>query len=213
MISILIPHLREQRSDDAFKICLECIVDNTDVDYEVMIKAVAGSQGVYRAYMTMAERACGEWLLIHNNDMFLAPGWARPMLDVAQLDTIVSGVLVECGAICPANENVRMDFGMLPETFRRKEFEAWVAKNQPWPGRPGHHALVIVHRETFLNYGGYDLSLGEYPHVCLDQELWGRWGKSGNQFARVRSYCYHLQQWSNPIEQTKKSRIPCESTS
>jgi hypothetical protein len=100
-----------------------------------------------------------------------------------------------------------LDFGMLPETFRRKEFEEW-ARAGPLPGGQGHHAPVIFDRKAFLDFGGYNLSLGEYPNAALDQELWARWEVSGRRFVRARSYCYHLQQWSNPNERVKRSRRP-----
>jgi len=115
-------------------------------------------------------------------------------------------VLVECGAICPSQENIRADWGMLPETYRRAEFEAWAKTATGLPGGFGHHAPVLFEQIQFVGFGGYNTQLGEYPHACLDQELWGRWKAAGHKFTRVRSYCYHLQSWSIPGEQKKGSR-------
>jgi len=206
VISILIPHLREPRSDDALRICLDCIVANTDVDYEIILKAVEKPQGVYAAYNDMAKRAAGQWILIMNNDMFLAPGWAKPMLEAAEWDAIVAGVLVECGAICPSQMNIRADWGMLPESYRRAEFEEWAKTATGMPGGTGHHAPALFEQMEFVRLGGYNTKLGEYPHTCLDQELWERLKIASYKFKRVRSYCYHLQSWSLPVEQKKRSR-------
>lgn len=207
MLSILLPALREPECNKALSVCLGCIVDNTSVDYELLLVSRAGPQGVYGAYMDMARRAQGEHILILNTDMFLAPGWAEPMLAAARSDTIVAGVLVECGAVGVSHENILLDFGQLPETFRREEFEKWASSpERSLPAGYGHHAPVIFDRKEFLAFGGYNLKLGEYPHACLDQELWVRWKVSGRKRVRVKSYCYHLQAWSRPGERARKSR-------
>lgn len=204
-LSILIPHLRNHANDQALAIALSCIAENTSVDYELIIVADTGND-VYSLYNQLAAQASADWIVFSNSDVFFAPGWAEPMLDAAQPDTIVAGVLVECGAIGVNIQNHHRDFGMTPGTFNRAAFEQWCDQTPEIPHGAGWYMPSLHHRETFLSMGGFDVSKGRFPVDELDTEYWERWRKSGHKVLRVASYAYHIQNYSNPTEQQKEIR-------
>ena len=206
LVSVLIPHLREPENDKALKTCLETLVDNTDVDYEIMVSAVEARRCLYAVCNEMATRAQADYIVFHNSDVFMAPGWAEPMLAAAAPDTIVAGVIVECGAIGVASDNVHKNFGMRPDTFRRAEFEKWVREVGHVPPTEGWYFPSLHHRETFLKVGGFDLTKGHFPTEPLDIIYWDAWRKSGRKVVRVPSFCYHLQHYSAKSEQEKEVR-------
>jgi len=154
----------------------------------------------------MAERANADYVVFHNSDVFMAPGWAEPMLAIAAPDVIVAGVIVECGAIGVASENVHLNFGMMPGTFRRDEFEKWVAETPIVPPGPGWYFPSLHPRLTFLECGGFDTRDGGFPKHPIDTDYWNKWRGLGNKVIRVPSFCYHLQQWSTLSEQEKEVR-------
>lgn len=204
-VSILIPHLRNPANDKALAIALACILDNTLVDYELLISADTGND-VYALYNQMAAQARAEWIVFSNSDVFFAPGWAQPMLDEAEPDTIVAGVLVECGAIGVHVQNHQRSFGMLPATFDRQAFEQWCVNSPEIPSGEGWYMPSLHHRETFLSVGGFDTSKGRFPVDELDTLYWQAWRESGRKVRRVKSFAAHLQNFSNPDEQTKPIR-------
>lgn len=204
-LSILIPHLRNPANDKALTVALACLVDNTAADYELIIRADTGND-VYSLYNQMAAQASAEWIVFSNSDVFFAPGWAAPMLEAADKDTIIAGVIVECGAIGVNIQNHHKNFGMLPETFNREAFEQWCEQTPEIPHGAGWYMPSLHHRETFLSMGGFDTSKGRFPVDELDTLYWERWRASGRKVLRVASFCYHIQNFSNPDEQTKEVR-------
>lgn len=205
-LSLLIPHLRNPANDRALAVALTCIAENTSADYELIIQADTGTNEVYSLYNQMAAQARAEWIVFSNSDVFFAPGWAAPMLEAADRDTIVAGVLVECGAIGVNVQNHTRNFGMLPETFNRAAFEQWVDQTPEMPHGAGWYMPSLHHRETFLSMGGFDTSMGRFPVDELDTEYWKRWRANGRNVLRVASYAYHLQFYSSLGEQNKLVR-------
>lgn len=204
-VSILLPHLREPGNDKAQKIALDCIVSNTGMDYELIIESVATRRDIYPVVNRMAQRAIGEWIVKTNSDVFFAPGWLEAMWEAREPNTIVAGVLVECGAIGVNVLNHHRNFGMTPDSFRRAEFEAWVAGGGEVPNGRGWIWPSLHHRQTFLDMGGYDSTRIQWPDP-VDLDYWDRWEKAGKYFKRVKSFAYHLQQWSFESEQVKAVR-------
>lgn len=204
-LTIILPHLRTAENDKALRIALNCIVDNTDMDYELLIEAVSTPRNIYPAVNGMIDRAAGEWIVKTNSDVFFAPGWLPPMWEARDPDTIVAGVLVEPGAIGVSTQNVHLSFGMRPETFQRPEFEAWVKATDAFPHGRGWIWPSLHHKPTFQAMGGYDSAHIQWPDP-VDLDYWKRWEQVGKHFKRVRSYAYHLQNYSNPDEQAKEVR-------
>lgn len=203
-ISILIAHKHEATNDEALKIALDMIVSNTVHDYELLVDTTTPT-GVYGAYNRLAERASAPYVVFTNSDVFLAPGWDAAMLEEATPSVIVTGVIVECGAIPVAAANVEKNFGMTPQTFRRQAFEQWVAEEQPLPEGEGWYFPSMHYRRWFLEQGGFDVSRGEFPEVWLDKFYWDYWRACGFGIRHVRSYSYHLQCYSD-IERTRAIR-------
>jgi len=104
------------------------------------------------------------------------------------------------------DRNVSQNFGMRPDSFDRTAFEAWTATIPGGlPGGLGWFMPSMHHRETFLAVGGVDISRGSFPDP-LDEDYWNKWKSAGRHVRRVSSYSYHLQNWSNPVEQAKEIR-------
>jgi len=203
-ISILIAHKHETTNDAALLVALQTIVENTGPDYELLIDTTTPAK-VYATYNKLAAQATSPYLVFSNTDVFMAPGWAEALLEKAATMAIVTGVVVECGAIPVAAANVERNFGMTPQTFRRQEFEEWVEKEQPFPGGRGWYFPCLLHRDSFLYVGGFDTSQGDFPEKSLDVFFWREWIAHGLPIHHVRSYSYHLQCYSD-IERTRVIR-------
>lgn len=210
LVSILLPHLRTPANDAALQIALSCIIDNTALDYELIIEAVSERRDIYPVLNAMAERALGEWVVFHNSDVFVSPGWLEPLYDSRDENAIVSPVMVECGAIGVAPVNLRKDFGMTPLTFRREAFEEWVKSGGEMPGIPDGarrwYFPSLLNRQSFLDMGGFDSVRGQFPIDPVDIWFWDQWAAAGKTFRHARSFVYHLQAWSSEFEQEKAVR-------
>ncbi len=195
VISILIPHLQTRSNDAALRAALECIIDNTGVSYQLIVHADCERGDVYTVFNDMARRASANWLVFSNSDVFFAPDWVDPMLAAANVGKIITSVLVEPGAIPVSSQNVERDFGRTPQFFHRQRFEVY-AKHAPMPPGDGWYMPCLINREEFLYMGGFDTSKGVFP-AQLDVDFWRRWRESGRTVQRVRSFAFHLQNYSN----------------
>lgn len=203
-LSILIPHKHVSHNDDALSVALDCIVRNTRHDYELIVDTTTPGEP-YSLYNALAKKAAGEFVVFSNTDVFFAPDWDVAMLAAANRYAIVTGILVECGAIGVSDRNVNRDFGRRPDTFRRDEFESWCATSDIQPTGIGWYMPCCVHRETFLKMGGFDTSQGGFP-IPLDGMFWDKWKSMGLDIQRVRSFAYHLQNFSDK-ERTEGARV------
>lgn len=203
-ISILIPHLRTHFNDQALRVALDCIAANTTIDYELVIEAVAERRDIYAVCNRMVAKAAADWIVFGNSDVFFAHGWAEPMYEARDPNLIVTNIIVECGVIAASDRNVEMDFGRTPLSFRRTEFEAWVRNDEKPREGIGWYFPSLHHRQTFLDFGGFDLKRGGFPEP-LDMDYWDRWTAAGRGIKLARSYCYHLQNYSDE-ERTKEAR-------
>lgn len=202
-ISILIPHKHALHNDDALAICLDCIIRNTRCDYELLVDTTTPADP-YAIYNSMAAKAAGKWIVPMNSDTFVAPDWDVALLENAQHHRIVTPILVECGAIPVNDRNVERAFGMKPSTFRRAEFEDWTRSTDIQPRGEGWYMPALFHRMMFLQIGGYDTSQGAFP-TPLDGILHDKWHALGMEIRQVRSFCYHLQAFSDG-ERVKENR-------
>lgn len=209
-VSILLPHLREPENNQALKIALDCIVSHTSMDYELVMEAVETRRDIYTVINRMAARAHGEWIVPHNSDVFVGPGWLEPMYALRDANAIVSPVMVECGAIGVAPVNLPKDFGKSPQSFRRDAFEDWVRAGGEMPGIPGDvrrwYFPSLLSRQAFLDMGGFDTTRGQFPYDPLDIWFWDQWEASGKTFRAAQSWVYHLQGYSNEGESGKAVR-------
>jgi hypothetical protein len=202
-ISIIIPHLRNADNDKALKIALDCIIDNTDIDYELIVEAVATRRDIYPVLNNMAHRARAEWLVFSNSDVFQAPGWASAMYAARDVDAIVTGIIAECGAISVAADNYELHYGVTPGTYNRAGFEAWVEQqgatiySHKAHQHRGWYFPCLLNKRTFNHSGGFDSSVGAFPQAACDMAYWDAWAASGKSFRRVNSWCYHLQNFTS----------------
>lgn len=205
-LSIVIPHKHEAANDKALAQALACLVANTRSDYELLIDSTTPADP-YVVLNSMAQRAQGEYLAFLNSDTFVSPGWDVAMLEDATPDAITNMTLVEPGAIGVHHGNIHIDFGMTPETFRRWDFEAWCATNPALPNNDGFVYYALIHRQAFLDFGSFDTTRGSFP-TPLDSIFWDEWQRKGKPIRRGRGLVYHLQNYSNPVEQEKLVRQP-----
>lgn len=205
LVSILLPHLRNASNDQALRICLDCLVANTDMNYELLLESVEERRDIYGVINNMALRANAQWIIPFNTDVFVAPGWIRPLWDSRDINVIVSPVMVECGAIAVSDRNLEHDFGRTPEAFQRTQFEAWVDAGGAWKPEWGGSERAwyfpsLLSRRQFLASGAFDTTRGAFPDP-LDKYFWDTWEQSGGAFRRVMSYVYHLQAWSDGVRE------------
>ena len=205
LVSILLPHLRTPENNKALAVALDCLATNTGIDYELIIEGVEERRDIYPVVNRMVKDARCEWIVKTNSDVFFAPGWLEPMWEAREQNTIVAGVLVEPGAIGVSVQNIHLDFGMRPETFRRADFERFARETRLFPDGRGWIWPSLHNRQTFLDICGYDSTHIQWPEP-VDLDYWQRWEAAGKQFKRVRSYAYHLQNFSNDDEQKKPVR-------
>lgn len=202
-ISIIIPHLREPQNDKALKIALDCILDNTDLDYELIVEAVATRRDIYPVLNNMAHRARSEWIVFSNSDVFMAPGWASAMYAARDESAIVTGIIAECGAIAVASDNYELHYGVTPEGYDRAGFEEWVAifgaqiYGHKAHQHRGWYFPCLLNKRVFNHSGGFDTSRGTFPKDPVDMYFWDMWAASGKGFKRANSWCYHLQNFTS----------------
>lgn len=203
-ISLLIPHKRDPENDKALAIALAMYAANTTVDVELIVDTTTPADP-YVLLNDMARRAKSEWLFFGNSDLFPAKGWDAELLALAEPQTIVNATLVEPGAIGVHIQNITRSFGMRPDTFDRAGFEAWAATSPELPAGDGYYFYALMHRQTFLDFGGWDTSLGAFPEP-LDIAYFEKWAAAGRRFVRSKALFAHLQNFSNPAEQSKAVR-------
>lgn len=204
LVSILLPHLRNESNDAALQICLDCLIANTSMNFELKIESVAERRDIYRVINRMARMVVTPWIIPWNTDVFAAPNWLEPLWAARDLETIASPVLVECGAIPVNDRNLERDFGRTPDTFQRHEFEAWARRPHRWKDdwKEDEQAWFfpsLIPNRKFLALGGFDTKRGHFPDNELDMFFWETWRQSGGLFKRVHgSYMYHLQGYHEP---------------
>lgn len=202
--TIILPHKRNLGNDAALRIALSCLVDNTESEYS-LIMDTADDSPLYSRVNAMVKQATTDCIVYWSSDIFAAPGWDVPMLEMWDVDpyySIVTNVLVECGAMGAHENNIVKDFGKTPELFRRKEFEDW-SNAAPFDDNEGWFAPYMISRTEFLDLGGLATNLpGDHQDFQpADQLLFEQWKGMGRRIIRARSYAYHLQRYSEPVEQ------------
>jgi len=202
-LSVLIAHKREPSNDDALAITLDMLADNTACEYELLIDDTT-PKDAYVAYNDLAAQASCEWIVFLNSDTFPGPGWDVEMLKAAEPHTIITPVLVECGAIGVHVMNYEANFGNTPANFDRKSFEQWVNNGGEMRSGEGWYMPSLHPRDEFLALGGFPTHRGAFGFIQIDKLYWDAWREVGNMVKRVRSFFYHLQYWSAEHEQKKR---------
>ena len=202
--SILIPHYSTQNCDAALHLCIRMFKENTlNEDYELIV--VQGYKDPYLFWNEYSERARFERIVFFNNDMLPAPGWDRFMESYVDDNSLVTGYLVEPGVLDVARQNIHRDFGRRPETFRRKEFEAFCSTVHVPEIKEelGWYMPVMLTKNFFRRMGRY-LIERPFPHPN-DVLFWNHCLSRGARLLRVRSFAYHFQNMSNSLLDAKRT--------
>lgn len=211
-ITIILPHKNNPGNNAALSVCIDTLTANTRTEFNLLM-SVAYNQPLFPAIDRLFRQSETDCCVFWNSDMFPAPGWDIPMLEIFDYNTIVTNVLVEPGAIGIYPDNVQWDFGRKPETFRRADFEAWsLSSEAPFADNEGWYAPYMVSKQRYLDLGGIDLDDSDIKPADgfntrpLDVDFFNKHKANGGIVRRARSYTYHLQHFSEPLEQEKANR-------
>lgn len=206
--TIILPHKRNPGNNRALSICLDMLQANTVNDFILSMDAAA-DEPLYERINRMVWHAPTEICVYMASDMFVAPAWDLPMLELYTPRRFVTNIIIEPGAIAMSEQNVQRDFGRKPETFQRAEFEQWTMTDaqslnvwgKGWP------CCYLFPRDGWLDMGGLETGLySPDGFTDADSRLWQRWENDGREIIRAKSFVYHLQRWSDETEQTKVGR-------
>lgn len=193
MISICIPSLRTSDNARALKVCMACIADNTQSDYELLIDVHGADYDLYESFNRLAEQARGDYLVWLCDDNFVAPAWDQALLAAAAPDTLVIGAMVESGIIPVAEQCVNRFFGDTPETFDRQAFEQYV-QNASYPDVQSWSCPWLLPKRRFLEMGGFDTAIRGIWRAQLELVFLREWPW---QTKRAPAWCYHLMRWTS----------------
>lgn len=191
-VSILIPHYHSDTGARALKAILPVLVDNTTLNYELVIRAHREREFI--AWNDMARHAAAEWLILAVSDQFVAPGWDVALWSEREAHTIVTMNVVESGYYPTPDFSLVQDFGRTPETFERAAFEAWVSDAPPAPDFEAWAFPWLIHRDAFLGFGSFPLH--RLDSQMTEMYFWQDWKLAGNAVKRVNGYAYHLVAWT-----------------
>lgn len=196
MISIVFPHAINSGNDAVLNLKMQMLRENTTCEYEVLYLAnMKRPELVYRGWDFLMRNAKYELILWDNSDIVYAPKWNELVIEYQHKANWLGLELVECGMIGVAPSNIHKDFGITAETFRRKEFEDWVAEYSK--NRPGFrkgfcwYSPSVWKKSWYISMGGFDLE-HQFPHP-VDSMFKEKAEKLGQRFIVVNSFAYHFQ--------------------
>jgi hypothetical protein len=193
--SIVIPYLSKS---SCINLCKDILKENTKHSYELI--EIIDSNDVYDAYNTGVAKASTNTVVLMNDDMFVSKNWDEYYIKHTKDKTICTGYLVEPGVIPVSNKNIMLDFGISPETFRKNEFQKWCdATSSVIPefkeNCKGWYMPISFNKDTFIPYP----NTVKFPHpndiTLLDEIL----PMMGFKFLKVKSFVYHLQNYSRVL--------------
>lgn len=206
--TVILPHLSNPGNDQALTIALSCLTENTWSEFYLSLAFTHGDDPLMPLIHQMIVDAPTDTCVLTSSDMFMAPGWDTPLLELHQPGVWVTNILVEPAAISMSGQNKEMDFGRRPETFRRAEFEHWCTTAEARPGE-GWVQPIMFSKSEWLAHGSViapPLQVDASGFTSADEELLDRWKAGGGRIVRARSYTYHLQRWSQIDEQEHSKR-------
>lgn len=196
MISIVFPHAINSGNDAVLNLKLKMLQDNTRCQYEILYLAnMKRPDLVYKGWDWLIRNAKFDLILWDNSDIVYAPEWDVNVLRNKDNANWIGLELVECGQIGVHTNNIHMDFGITAETFRRAEFESWVAAYSAnrHNHRPGFswYSPSVWKKDWYISMGGFDLS-HQFPHP-VDSMFREKAEKLGQRFIVANSFAYHFQ--------------------
>lgn len=181
------------------RLCVDSLARNTFRPYQLVVHVNDGSDGtlewvraagiehthtaqnvgICRAVNQAAAQCQGECLVYLNDDMYMLPGWDRPLVDAVarcgeREPCYASGTMVQAVPISPGS--IVADYGSSPQTFAQQRllddhangrlvFHNWCGAT--WPPS-------CVHRKWWDQVGGYSeaYSPGFYSDIDFSRKLW-----------------------------------------
>lgn len=111
---------------------------------------------VYRAYNLAVELSDTEYVYLVNSDMAYTKGTLARVFEKRAPNLMLASRLVELGVMESGQYGIERSFGSSPKTFRGKDFSKYaesIAEAELRDG--GLYMPLLVHRDTFLNLGGF----------------------------------------------------------
>jgi glycosyltransferase involved in cell wall biosynthesis len=177
--------------DDGTVKWLEQVKDEYNLTYYVNPDLGKSLYGIGKAYDYCIEKSTTDVFMIFHADMML--GKDADMLAFHHLKprTVVCATRVEPPIHPNAGEKILMDFGMWPEEFKEKDFDAYVAsQSNMYKTTNGVFAPWMMYKENLLTIGGHDPIM----HSCReDSDIFNRMSLAGYTFVQPwNSLVYHL---------------------
>jgi len=196
MISIVFPHAINKENNKVLDLKLRMFEENTTCPYEILYLAnQKRTDLVYKGWNFLIENAKYDLVLWDNTDIVYSKGWNENVIKSQSKGDWIGLELVECGQIGVHPNNIKKDFGITADTFRREEFEAWSAeytKDRP-TFRDGFcwYSPSVFKKDWFISMGGFNTEI-PFPHPN-DSLFKEKAEKYGQKFIVANSIAYHFQ--------------------
>lgn len=192
-ISIVIPYLSTSKS---IKLCKRLIEKNTYSDYELI--EIIDNHDVYGAFNDGMRRSTNNMVVFLCDDMFVSKNWDRLYCKYHNPHLILTGRLIEPGILGVSDKNIKFDCGVSPSTFKYKEFIKFIKEiegkfSDIEHDKKGWYMPIMFDKSTYIEYPNEILF--PYPNdvTLIDEILPAR----GFKFSIVKSFVYHLQNYSS----------------
>lgn len=199
-VSIIIPHKPTPANNEALQLNIRMLLANTRCSFELIIDTET-PKDPYKIWNEVVPKARASVVVLSNSDVLMAPGWDVPILEHICDNMIITGYLVEPGAIGVAPVNIHRNFGKLPSEFDRKAFEEFAkehAKGKEAEEKRAWYMPCAMMRDWFVWVGGFDTDK-PFPEPN-DIKFWDRAvANYGTKLLRVPSYAYHFQNLSGRL--------------
>lgn len=202
-MTILIPHKSTAINDIALELNIRTLKENTkNQNYDLQI--MREKREPYSLWNEYAQKAKFEHIVFSNSDVIMAPNWDVNFQRWVNNNNIITGYLVEPGAIGVASQNIHKNFGKHPGTFRRHEFEEFCAQHDApeFKEERGWYMPCIMTKTMFLKMGMFPTDQA-FPHPN-DILFWNHCTKNGIGLGRARSFAYHFQYLSDAAQEYKR---------
>jgi GT2 family glycosyltransferase len=139
----------------------------------------AQNVGICRALNSAFARCRSDYVVYLNDDMYVLPGWDRPLIERAAMfgahePCYVAGTMIQAQPISPVA--VKADYGLAARDFRERalleDFNRGKLACDDWNGATW--PPCCIHRKWWDVAGGYDeaLSPGFYSDIDFSMRLW-----------------------------------------
>ena len=147
--------------------------------------------GIGRAYDFCIEKSTTDIFMIFHADMMLGKNADLKAFNHLKEKTVVCSTRVEPPLHPNNGEKILLDFGVWPEEFKEKEFDAYVNEQKDSDKiTEGIFAPWMMYKQEFMNLGGHDPILRSCRE---DSDVFNRMLLAGFKFIQPwNSLVYHL---------------------